>query len=222
MGRRGLSHSIAERLQRYQDLFDTFDPVRSFTQISTRRLNSIAEGAKPSRSEIGKLNAFARRLEVMNPENASETFRSAAERLGVSEHALLGRAQEIGGQRTVLTLLDIANEAGVDFEQVWNRSKEPIKSLFGKEVKPPRGIEWAHRDRKGRLIAKGEDGETYIPYVVRHKTTGESRFFWGRLESVGAMLASEFAQAYMEDGGDYEIDIGLTGLEDDGESADEE
>lgn len=206
MAKRG--NTTGEKVRGYREVFGDYGAIRSFTGISPQRLASIAHGSAPTRSEASRIAAFGQRLEAGN---ASYSLQAAASKRGVSVNQIGQQLQSIASgtfrPEIRITLGQIAKTLNVEPQAVYHLSQDPITTRWGKEVRDPRGIKEGWIDRSGKIIGFGSDGEKYVAYVVKSKTTNTRRFFWARFESIGYLTAAEFQGMYEDDAADFSLDI---------------
>jgi hypothetical protein len=148
----------------------------------------------------------------MEEGNVSYPIMEAAARRGVSLSNLGTQLQGIasGTYKAVLSLDQAAKKLGVDPEWMKYLSQDPRmkKRKGGWTVdRPARGINEVVVDRDGRMIGFGTDGK-FIAYTVKNKSTGESKFFWGRWDAVTGTVVYNFEDMYSDDDYEFEIDIG--------------
>jgi hypothetical protein len=200
----------SDKVRGYQQVYDSYAPISTFTRISPQRLRSIAQGSKATASERAKITAFSRREQEGH---VTFALQAAAKKRGVSMGALAEQLQSVARGEVIpkgkIGLPEISHIMGVDPAEVRRRSTEPVPQRWGKRgkgYKDPRGITEAFVTKEGRIVAWGTDGNRYVAYKVTNKQTGEASMFWGNYQSVGYMSSSEFAEHYGDDD-DFAFDL---------------
>jgi hypothetical protein len=205
MGRRG---TTSGKVGAYKEIFGSFDALRTYTGISSQRLRAISEGAQTTAGERSRIAAFGRRLD---DGVVSYSLQEAARKRDVSLNQIGRELQDVARGAFIpkerMDLGTLSYKLGVDPNQLYRRSMEPIVGRWGKEIRDPRGITEAYLDDKGRVVGYGRDGNVYVGYTVTNKQTKEKRFYWGRFQSLGYMSAAAVADMYDMDGYDFAIDL---------------
>lgn len=198
----------SEKVAGFREVLGDYDALRSFTHISPQRLSAIAQGAKTTASERGRIGAFSRR---MQEGHVSYALVDAARRRGLGLNQIGQQLQGVarGDFKPLarVNLMQLANKFGVDLGQVQDKSLKRQRIHGTRDRRDPRGITEAFITDEGRVVAYGADGHKYAAYTVSNRQTGERRFFWGRFDAIAYYSVAEFEGLYLDDGGDYSVDF---------------